>query len=142
MEHKAEITFRENETRVLIFSSESAKFNDGDFKGELYLSASTMLVNLESGKQYQIDTVEILKAIKKAIKGAGYESTDPVKASVPVVNDAVEFAEWLSAKLQTHLSISGITSGKYKWRLLTGADFSYLEKTTEELYEIFKQTKG
>lgn len=59
------VKFKENKAREIIFSLQNGKFSEDDFKGEFYTDGRTMLFNLDDGRQFRMDTVDILSALKE-----------------------------------------------------------------------------
>ena len=59
------VKFKETKEKELLLSFANGKFNEGDFKGEFYTDGRSMLFNLDDGRQFRMDTVDILSALKE-----------------------------------------------------------------------------
>ena len=66
---KIQLEVSENIKHKIQFATGSGTFKDKNFEGSFTLSSYCMLITLDGGKQYQVKTIDILKAIKKSTHG-------------------------------------------------------------------------
>ena len=59
------VKFKETKQREIILTLQNGKFSEGDFKGEFYTDGRTMLFNLDNVRQFKMDVVDILSALKE-----------------------------------------------------------------------------
>lgn len=67
---KVQIEVIENKKRRMIMGCGncSGKFSEDDFKGDLTAGGGLSLINLEDGRQFEVNIRDILSAIKKELE--------------------------------------------------------------------------
>lgn len=63
------VNAEKKEQRTMILSVNSGKFEEGDFKGEVFIGhTGGLLINLDNGDQYSVSVKDILIGLKNATK--------------------------------------------------------------------------